>query len=55
MGKWGGMYSIISPIPRSGIKHVWRQDATDYADDVVEIAAENDCFDLKTAGGQFGH
>lgn len=49
-----GTYSIIPPIPRRRIKHIRRQDATDDAYDIVEIAPEHDCFDLETTGGHFG-
>lgn len=27
--------SVVAPIPSSGIKHVWRENAADYTDDVA--------------------
>lgn len=37
---------IVFPIPLTGIQHVRRQDGADDADDVVQVAAQDDCLDL---------
>lgn len=41
----------VGPVPASGVEHVWREHGADDADDVVEVAAEDDGLDLEAAGG----
>ncbi len=43
----------VSPVPAPRVEHVGRQDGADYADDVVQIAAEDHGLDLEATGGQF--
>jgi hypothetical protein len=44
----------VAPVPSAGVEHVWRQDAADNANNVVQVASENNSLDLQAAGGDFG-
>lgn len=47
--------SLSTPIPRSGVKHVWRDDTIDNTEDVVDVTGQHDGFGLQAGGGQFGN
>ena len=46
---------LASPVPGGGVEHVGEDDAVDDAEDVVEVAGEDDGLDAETGGREFGH